>query len=171
MSESKLFAQMENRRCRIREFVPDDAQHLSQIFFRSVRELGPTAYNEAQVTAWAPASPPAEIYIKRANKGRTILVAVDENNTPLAYGDLEPDGHIDQLFCLPETSRRGIGSALCDALEARAAILGLDSLFVEASEIALSLFRRKGFTTDEKRNFLLRGVPMHHYRMSKRLTP
>jgi putative acetyltransferase len=156
---------------RIRPYRPTDAAALAQVFFQAVRIGGARDYSAAQVAAWAPTMPEPAAFAERARDGRTILVAVDAVDQPLAYGDLEPDGHIDHLYCRPEASGRGLGSAICGRLERVARTLGLSRLYFEASEGARGLFFRQGFAVIERREFLLRGVAIHHYRMEKRLAP
>ncbi len=86
-----------------------------------------------------------------------------------AFGDLEPDGHIDHLYCRPDAAGRGVASALLDALIARGAEAGLPELRVEASELARPLFERKGFRTLARRDFEVRGVAIHNYAMRRAL--
>jgi putative acetyltransferase len=153
----------------IRPYRPDDAAAVAAIFFESVREAGPRDYSAAQVAAWAPERPDTGRVDARARDGRLMLVAVDERDRPIAYGDLEPSGHIDHLYCRPERVGTGVASALYDALEREALALGLSRLFVEASEAARRLFLRKGFDEIERREFPIRGVMIHNYRMAKSL--
>jgi putative acetyltransferase len=46
---------------------------------------------------------------------------------------------------------------------------GLRRLHVEASEPARRFFERRGFATLGRREFAIRGVTIHNYRMEKRL--
>jgi putative acetyltransferase len=154
----------------VREFRPDDGERLGIIFYRSVREAGRRAYNREQVEAWAMAVPPASLYEKKARDGRALLVTVDDSDTPVAYGDLEPTGHIDHLFCHPDVIGTGAASRLYDRLETQARDWGIARLFVEASELARPLFAHKGFTLLRRNDFIMRGVLMHHYWMEKLLS-
>jgi predicted GNAT family acetyltransferase len=96
-------------------------------------------------------------------------VAADEDDRPVAYIDLEPNGHINRLFCAPEAAGQGIASRLYDAVEAAAREQGIRSLFTEASELARRLFERKGFAVVERQDMVIRGVAIHNYRMAKAL--
>ena len=87
----------------------------------------------------------------------------------VAFIDLEPDGHIDRLFCGPEAVGRGIASRLYQALETAARAQDIERLFTEASELARRFFERKGFTVLQRQDKILRGVPIHNYRMAKTL--
>ena len=123
----------------------------------------------AQVRAWAPEPRTAEWAHIEASDGRLVLVAVNEGDRPVAYIDLEPNGHINRLFCAPEAAGRGIASRLYDAVEAAAREQGIRSLFTEASELARRLFERKGFAVAERQDMVIRGVAIHNYRMAKAL--
>jgi putative acetyltransferase len=58
---------------------------------------------------------------------------------------------------------------LYDAIETAARAQGIQRLFTEASELARRFFERKGFTVLERQDMILRGVPIHNYRMAKTL--
>jgi putative acetyltransferase len=96
-------------------------------------------------------------------------VASDERDRVVAFIDLESDGHIDRLFCAPEAAGRGIASRLYDGIETAAREQGLGRLYTEASELARRFFERKGFVVLERQDKILRGVPIHNYRMEKAL--
>ncbi len=153
----------------IRLYEPKDAAFLGAVFFDAVRTAGLRDYTQAQVEAWAPAIPDRSRFETRAKDGRLILVAVNEADEPIAYGDLEPNGHIDHLYCRPEMIGTGTASALYHQLEQHAHARGIAKLFVEASEAARRLFLRNGFAEIRRREFLLRGVTIHNYSMEKLL--
>jgi putative acetyltransferase len=153
----------------IRSYEPKDATLLGAVFFDAVRRAGVRDYSQAQVEAWALAIPDRAWFEARAKDGRLILVAVNEVDEPIAYGDLEPNGHIDHLYCQPELIGSGVASALYDRLEQQARERGITKVFVEASEAARRLFLRKGFAEVKRRDFLLRGVKIHNYLMKKLL--
>ncbi|MBV8771512.1 MAG: GNAT family N-acetyltransferase [Deltaproteobacteria bacterium] len=161
---------MKMRPVRIRFYDPKDAIFLSTVFFDAVRKEGLRDYSQAQVEAWAPAKPDPASVEARARDGRLTLVAVNEVDEPIAYGDLEANGHIDHLFCRPEHIGTGVASTLYNRLEQEACERGITRLFVEASEAARKLFLRKGFVEIKRRDFILRGVPSHNYAMEKLLS-
>jgi putative acetyltransferase len=161
---------MKMRPVRIRFYDSKDAAFLSTVFFDAVRKAGLRDYSQAQVAAWAPAKPDPASVEARARDGRLTLVAVNEVDEPIAYGDLEANGHIDHLFCRPENIGTGVASTLYDRLEQEACEQGITRLFVEASEAARRLFLRKGFVEIKRREFILRGVPGHNYAMEKLLS-
>lgn len=56
-----------------------------------------------------------------------------------------------------------------DAIETAARAQGIKRLFTEASELTRRFFERKGFRVLERQDKILRGVPIHNYRMAKTL--
>jgi putative acetyltransferase len=146
-----------------------DAADVADVFYRSVREVALSDYTAEQVKAWVPGRWDAGQEHRRSGDGRLVLVAADESGHVVAFIDLEPDGHIDRLFCAPEAAGRGIASRLYEALETAARAQGIERLFTEASEPARRFFERKGFTVLQRQDKILRGVPIHNYRMAKTL--
>ena len=153
----------------IRPYERRDAADVADVFYRSVREVALSDYTAEQVKAWIPGRWDAEREHRRSGDGRLVLVAVEESGRVVAFIDLEPDGHIDRLFAAPEAAGRGVASRLYDAIETAARARGIERLFTEASELARRFFERKGFTVLERQDKILRGVPIHNYRMAKAL--
>jgi len=154
----------------VRPFELGDAPVLAQIFYRAIHEVARAHYSDEQVNAWAPTVPAAERFIARGTDGRTLLVAIDDDGDPVAYGDVEANGHIDHIFCKPEAAGSGVAAVLYDALEAAARARGIERLYVEASEPAQRFFLKRGFTTIERNDFVLNGVAIHNFRMEKNLS-
>lgn len=153
----------------IRPFRDADAERLSALYRRSVEAIGPRGYAPEQVEAWASLTPsPARLRALAAD-GRTTLVAVDGADQPLAFGDLEADGHIQFLYCAPEAAGAGTTARLYAEMERRARDAGIPRLYAEASEAARRFFLRRGFTVVARRDFEVAGVPIHNYAVEKSL--
>lgn len=153
----------------IRPFDPTDAEALAELYHAAVHEIGIRDYSAAQTAVWSPRPKAATAYIEKASD-RIFLVAVNDDGEQIGYGDLEPNGHIDHLYCRPDYIGTGVGAALCSALEDAARANNISFLFVEASEAARRLFERRGYQLESRRDFEIDGVPIHNYRMTKRLT-
>lgn len=152
----------------IRAFRPADAVALSALFYQSVTQLGQQAYTAQQVAAWAARTPTPAAMHNLGQDGRLVLVA-EQDNAVVAYGDLEPDGHIDHLYALPVAAGSGCASRLYNALEAFGRQQGIARLYTEASEMAKPFFMRKGFELQKRRDFKIMGVSIHNYAMTKSL--
>jgi putative acetyltransferase len=152
---------------RIRRYETGDAGPLAALFRRAVEQIGSKDYTKEQVQAWAARVPsPAQIEARAAD-GRVTLIAVDDEDVPLAFGDLEQDGHIAYLYCAPEAAGTGVTAALCDALEQLARERGMDRLYAEASEAARRFFLKRGFAVVSRRDFEISGVAIHNYAVEK----
>ena len=152
-----------------RPYGPEDAAAIAKIFTRSVVEIAREDYTTEQIKVWTSRAASSEQIHARCTDGRTVLVAVDDLDRPLAFGDLEVDGHIDHLYCAPEVVGKGVVSSLYDDLEVIARESSLDCLYTEASEAARRLFLRKGFAVTTEREREIDGVPFHNYAMEKML--
>lgn len=153
---------------RIRTYEATDATLLADLSRRSVIELGPRHYTREQVRAWASVLPrPERVHV--IAESRTTLVAVDDEDKPLAFGDLEADGHLDFLYCAPKAAGTGVAGCLYEQLEERARAAGIARLFTEASEGARGLFLRHGFVVIRRRELVVSGVPIHNFAMEKLL--
>ena len=154
----------------IRPFQTGDEAKLAALFHAAIHHIAAQHYSPEQVNAWAPQVPDPARFLARGTDGRTLLVAVDVDDDPLAYGDVESDGHIDHLFCRPDAAGTGITNELYEALEQEARTRGISTLFTEASEPARRFFERRGFQVIERNDFEIGGVPIHNFRMKKRLS-
>ena len=152
---------------KVRAYRPGDAAVLADLYVRSVRAIGPAGYSAAQVAAWAAAAPTAERLEALSRDGRTTLVAVDDADRPLAFADLEPDGHIHFFYCAPEAAGTGVAAALYDELEVLARSRGMQRLYAEASEAARRFFVKRGFAVTGRRDLELSGTPIHNYAVEK----
>ena len=153
----------------IRPFIPADAEALAAIYHAAVHEIGIRDYSAAQVAVWSPCPGSPATYVDKA-ADRIFCVAVDDSGAPVGYGDLERNGHIDHLYCRPDSIGTGVGSAICSALEDAPKAAGINVLFVEASEAARRLLERRGYRNECRRDFEIDGVAIHNYRMTKTLS-
>ncbi len=153
----------------IRPFQPSDADALAALFHASVRNAGVKYYSPEQVEVWSPAVPEPGFYL-RLSERCTVLVAVYAQTVVVGYGTLDSAGHVDHLYCRWDLVGCGIGSALYASIEIVAKAAGMKVLTVDASGAARRLFERRGFTMDRRNDFLLSGVPIHNYRMSKAIS-
>lgn len=155
--------------CLIRDFREEDAGKLADLTVRAIHEIGPSHYSPGQVDAWAARHPDARRFIERVASGHRIFVATDADDVPVAYALLEPDGHLDMLYCHPDHTRKGLGGELLAHAEAQATVSGVTRLYTEASELARAAFERAGYDLLDRRDFEIEGVAIHNYAMEKHL--
>jgi putative acetyltransferase len=153
----------------LRPFEADDAPALSALTLEAIQSIGAQAYSPEQVQVWSSGHTNAERFIARAEAGQHIYVMAEDGGAPAAYALLEPDGHLDMLYCAPSHAGRGLASRLLDHAEEQARNMGVTRLYTEASELARKPFERAGYKLVQRRDFDLHGVAIHNYAMEKPL--
>ena len=154
----------------LRPFTTKDAPALCALTLDAIVQTGAKAYSAEQVRVWSSGHDDPARFVARADAGHHIFVMADESDLPVAYALLEPDGHLDMLYCSPAHSGHGLAAKLLAHAEAEARKLGVTRLYTEASELARAAFERAGYTLQGRRDFDLRGVAIHNYAMDKELT-
>jgi len=157
----------------VRRFRDDDAESLAELCLAAIDQIGSHGYSNKQLNAWAARHPGAQLYRDRVAAGAVIFVAAAENDTPVAYALIEPDGHLDRLYNHPEHSRQGLAGKLLERAEAHAVSHNISRLYTEASELARPAFERAGYAVTQRRDFEIDhdgiAVPMHNFAMEKQL--
>ena len=156
---------------RYRPFRPSDAQRLVAILHEAVHVIGTRDYRPEQLAAWSPAPMTPETYCARIADGRWVTVAVSDGDVPVAFIELEADGHIDCFYCHPDVAGSGVGKALFRQAQAQVIDAGQTRLRVEASEAARRFFLREGFHVTARSEFRRHGVLIHNYEMEKWVGP
>jgi putative acetyltransferase len=152
----------------IRRFAAADAPSVCEIFYRSVHEVAPARYDEAQVAASAPELPDESSWLPRLLEYETFVADNDSGET-MGWIAMSPTGYIDMFYCLPEATRTNVASELYSAVEHSAARLKLAKLTAHASLFAQSFFRKHGWTIDTMETITRNGTTFHRAVMSKAL--
>ncbi len=150
---------------KIRLFEKKDAVKIAQLFHETVREINIRDYSKAQVQAWAPDNIHFRDWEHRYSNRFTYVA--DDKGTIAGFGELEPNGHIDSFYCHKDYQRRGVGSQIYQAIEAKALELGLNHLTTEASITAKPFFQRMGFSVIKEQEVSCRGEIFINYVMEK----
>ncbi len=159
-----------NPTIRLRPYNPTDAPILASIMHESVHEIGARDYTAAQLDAWSPEPIAQDRFDARVSDGRSVIVAVSDDDEPVAFIELEANGHIDFFYCHPKVAGTGVGKMLFVQVHSLAVARGIARLFVEASEAARRFFLREGFRIVARREFERRGVLIHNYAMERFLS-
>jgi len=151
----------------IRPFASSDAEALARVYRDAVRTIAPQAYTAEQVSAWALF--PDDLDDFRIRMGRGVTLVAEEASHVVAFGQLEPDDHLDFLYCCGDTSRKGIGSAIYRFLEAHALAKGVLEIHTEASRISRPFFEKHGYLVAEVEHVIRFGVEFERFRMTKKI--
>jgi putative acetyltransferase len=156
----------------VRRYKEEDAPTLAAIYYHTIHNINVRDYSAEQLEVWAPLSTLEAATWKRkwAETQRLVLVATIIN-IPVGFIELEPNGHIDCFYCHPEWIRKGIGSALMQALERNAKAFHIPRLFAEVSITARPFFESKGFQVIKEQAVIRQGISLTNFAMEKLLKP
>ena len=132
----------------LRPFLAADLPTLTDIFTASIEGLAAEDYSDAQIAAWAAQADETSFAARLADQ--LTLVATLGQST-VGFASLRGNDQIDMLYEHPGAARQGVATVLVDALEKLAAARGASRLTVDASDTALPLFQRRGYSL-ERRN-------------------
>jgi len=152
----------------LRPFLSADAAVLAAIFRASVEELTEDDYSEAQRAAWASAADDLDEFAAKLDDELTLVATLA--HTPVGFASLEGPDHLDMLYVHPQAAGRGVGTALCDALERLAGSRGANRLTVDASDNAKAFFEHRGFEAQHRNTLPMGGEWFGNTRMQKRLS-
>lgn len=151
----------------LRGYHPADLDALGQLFYETVHTVNAADYTPEQLNAWAPGA------IDRARWSRTLA----EHFTRIAqmgdqivgFGDLADDGYLDRLYVHREFQHCGVATAICDALEEHARLLGIQVVETHASITARPFFERRGYRVIREQQVERAGVRLTNYAMERTL--
>ena len=147
---------------KLRQYRDGDLEAMRALFRGSVLRGCAGLYTPAQLRAWADrASRLDEERFRRA-----VTLVAEEEGRLLGYGSLEPGGHLDHLYTAAEAQGQGVGTALCDALEAEARRQGEREIHVEASRKARGFLERRGYRVIRAQQVEVEGESLENFCMT-----
>lgn len=152
---------------RIRPYNPADTAAMIALKRDTIGRVNSRDYSAEQVAAWAPDDRAVSGWSQRA-ADRFVVVAEDDERI-VGFGDIGPDGHIDQFYVHADHQRRGVGRAILTALVSEARRSGIRRLFSDVSITARPFFEAHGFQVDAEQTVVARGVSFVNFRMSSQL--
>lgn len=153
---------------KIREYEPNDAQIIAQLFADTIREVNAKHYSQKQLDAWASPDKDASFFHNKLSTSRSF-VAVDGSEI-VGFADLVPERRLLFFFYVHKGyQRKGIGKALLEQIEKTAREQGLEEIYTDASITAKPFFEAMGFVPLEKQNVVHSGLQFVNYKMRKKL--
>jgi len=150
----------------VRQYIPEDAKHLVNIYYYTIHKINIQDYTEDQVNAWAPPSSLKLTGWKKKWETIKPLIALIDNKI-VGFTELEANGHIDCFYVHHEYQRVGIGSSLMNAVYNKASDLNIKRLFAEVSITVKPFFESKGFKVVKQQIKDIRGVNLTNFIMEK----
>lgn len=148
----------------IRAFTAQDARAVAELFYHTVHSINAADYNEEQLNAWAPVEVLKEDWSHRFDD--RLAVVAQYSGEIIGFADMDVARcYLDRLYVHRDYQRRGIGTALCDALESACPTGAIIS--VHASLTAEPFFISRGYHIEHRQKILCRGVLMDNCLMCK----
>ncbi|WP_210255217.1 GNAT family N-acetyltransferase [Ancylobacter pratisalsi] len=152
----------------LRPALPGDVPVLASILRESIFGLTGEDYDEDQQEAWAAVSDEGTLAERLAD--RLTLVATRDGE-PVGFVALADNKLVDMLYVHPDVAGEGVATLLCDAIEKLATARGAKTLSVDASDTALSLFKKRGYVAKSRNTVQREGVWLGNTTMEKTLVP
>ena len=102
----------------IRSYKEEDAPILRDLFWNTVHTVNAVDYTMIQLDAWAPVEYDRNAWNQRFLDHTSFVVENDGHI--VGFEDMDAQGYLDRLFVHKDHQNEGIGTMLCDALEALA---------------------------------------------------
>lgn len=150
---------------KIVNYTTDAAVEVTDLFYAAVHGIDPSVYSQQQKEAWAPIPPNYEKWAERLEEKKPCLAILEQRI--VGFIELDPDGHIDCTYTLPDYQGRGVASALFNHVEEIALTRGYKRLYVEASFLAKSLFEKQGFKVLHENKIERGNVILSNFTMEK----
>ena len=142
----------------IRPYDPADCEILAQLFYHAVHST--RAYTKAQQNAWAPQVP------QGWNEGflANHTVVAEKAGQLIGFGDMDESGYLDRLYVHPAYQRKGVATALCDALETASSA---ERFLTHASLDAKPFFEARGYRVIRQQQVERCGILLTNFVMTK----
>ena len=151
----------------LRPFLADDIEVVSAIYVASIEELTGDDYSEAQQEAWASSIQDETAFAGRLASQLTLIATLA--GAPVGFASLKGADLIDLLYVHPTAVRRGVATALCDALERLAGARGAEALKADVSDAAAEFFQKRGYVAMQRNSISLNGEWLANTTMKKTL--
>lgn len=123
----------------IRKYAPGDCEVTASLFRDTIEEVCAGDYTSGQLRAWQ--SGCSDLGAWNASLLTSNALVAVRDGAIAGFGDITDEGYLDRLFVHKGYQRIGVGTALCDALEA----LVPGGVTTHASITALPFFEARGY--------------------------
>lgn len=146
----------------IRPYRSADCPALAELFYETVHTVCARDYTPEQLDAWATGEVDLSAWDASFLAHRTL--AAVEGETIVGFADMDGNGYLDRLYVHRDFQRRGVATALCDALEAATAA---ETFTTHASCTARPFLEHRGWRVVREQTVLRRGVALSNFVMEK----
>lgn len=148
---------------RIRPYQPQDLPQIAELFYNTVHSVNAKDYPKEQLDVWATGALDLLKWDQSLSEHYAVI-AVDEEETILGFGDIDHTGYLDRLYVHQNYQGRGIATAICDELE-QTVQSGI--ITTHASITAKPFFEKRGYQIIKEQQVERQGVSLTNYVMQK----
>lgn len=146
----------------LRDYSEPDCAILAQLFYDTVHMVNAKDYTQEQLDAWATGKVNLEAWNESFQAHHTVVAELDSQI--VRFGDMDETGYLDRLYVHKDYQRRGVATAICDALEQNNKAIELTT---HASITARPFFEKRGFTVVREQQVERRGELLTNFVMRK----
>lgn len=150
----------------LRPYACRDLQYLTQLFYDTVHTVCAKDYTAAQLDAWAGKDMDQAAWDRSFTTHFTLVA--EEGGMLLGFADLNGE-YLDRLYVHHACLRRGVATALVDALESHARLCKRTCITTHASITARPFFEQRGFRVVREQTVLRGGVELNNFLMEHTL--
>ena len=150
----------------LREYSPSDCEQLVELFYETVHSVNAKDYTPKQLDVWATGKVDLSEWNCSFLQHKTFVAI--ENGKIVGFGDMDSTGYLDRLYVHKDYQRKGIASAICDALESSSKG---KAFITHASITAKPFFQHRGYRVVKEQQVIRQGVTLTNYVMEKETTP
>ena len=146
----------------LRDYCKTDCTELARLFYDTVHTVNAKDYSREQLDAWATGEVNLEAWNKSLQAHNTVVAEMD--GQIVGFGDMDETGYLDRLYVHKDYQRRGVATAICDALEQNTKAAEFST---HASITARPFFEKRGYTVVKVQQVERRGILLTNFVMKK----
>lgn len=146
----------------LRKYVKTDCAELAELFYDTVHTVNAKDYTREQLDAWATGEVNLEAWNESFQAHHTVVAELD--GQIVGFGDMDETGYLDRLYVHKDYQRRGVATAICDALEQNTKAAECTT---HASITARPFFEKRGYTARREQQVERRGELLTNFVMRK----
>lgn len=146
----------------LRKYAKTDCAELAELFYDTVHTVNAKDYTREQLDAWATGEINLEEWDESFQAHLTVVAEMD--GKIVGFGDMDKTGYLDRLYVHKDYQRRGVATAICDALEQNNKTAELTT---HASITARPFFEKQGYTARREQQVERRGELLTNFVMRK----
>ena len=151
----------------LRPYHPHDNEALFRLFYDTVHTINAADYPAEELAVWARRDTDIAAWCHPFAESYTLVAETE--HTIIGFGNMTADGELDRLYVHKNYQRRGVATAVVDALEAYAARQELGHIRTFASLTAKPFFLARGYAPVRENLVPRGGLLLKNYEMRKTL--